>query len=117
MRSMIQQAAASWVNGDSRGFATLFSFDGEFIVPGSRWVGVDAIERAAKGFHASHSQVEIEIQQILVENTRACVEWVWRDINLSSGKRTQAEDAIVVDFQDRKIQRWREYIDDVSHSG
>jgi uncharacterized protein (TIGR02246 family) len=117
MRSVIQQAADFWIKGNSRGFAALFSADGEFIVPGSRWVGVGAIERAAKEFHESHNEVEIEIQQILVENTRACVEWVWRDISLSSGKRTQAKDAIIVDFQDGKIQRWREYIDDISHSG
>ncbi len=111
VRSRIEQAAASWVNGDAQIFAALFAPDGEFVVPGQRWVGVEAIQRAAADFASSHSHVKIEIQRILVDHQQAVVEWQWEDVETSTGKHTRADDAIVVDFVGDRIKRWREYID------
>jgi len=108
--TIIQQARDSWVNRDANAFARLFTSNGEFLVPGNRWVGQDAIRQVAADFAASSSNVTIEIRRIIVEGNQAAVEWHWEDTNLS-GYHNQADDVIVIDFINGKISRWREYID------
>jgi uncharacterized protein (TIGR02246 family) len=110
-RSLIERAANSWIKGDAKAFAALFVPDGEFLVPGQRLVGVGAIEKVAAEFNSTHSQVHIEIQRSLVDCLQAIVEWQWEDTENGTGKRTRADDVIVIDFVDGKIKRWREYID------
>jgi len=39
------------------------------------------------------------------------VEWIWKDVEKNTGSQSQAEDAIIVDFREGQINRWREYID------
>lgn len=111
MRFIIQQARDAWVKGDAEAFASLFSPDGEFIVPGNRWVGREAIQKIAADFATSHSEVKIEIKRIIVESDRAVAEWHWEDRENATGRLSKADDAIVVDFQAGQIVRWREYID------
>ncbi|MBE9193523.1 SgcJ/EcaC family oxidoreductase [Gloeocapsopsis crepidinum LEGE 06123] len=70
IRSRIQQAAHAWMTGNAEAFAVLFVPNGEFIVPGDRWIGQAAIRQAVADFAATHSHVQIEIQRILI---RTCV--------------------------------------------
>ncbi len=111
IRSIIQQAAKAWMAGDADAFARLFVPDGVLIVPGHRWVGATAIRQVTAEFAATHSDVKIEIKQILVEGNHAVVEWSWQDMEKATGLRQKAEDAIAVDFKEGRISRWREYID------
>ncbi|MBW4580391.1 MAG: SgcJ/EcaC family oxidoreductase [Tildeniella nuda ZEHNDER 1965/U140] len=110
-RSLIERAADSWIKGDAKAFAALFTSDGEFVVPGQKLVGVSAIEKIAADFAKSHAQVNIKIQRIIIDRQQAVVEWQWEDVENSTGKHSRADDAIVVDFADGRIKRWREYID------
>ena len=110
MRSLIERAAESWTKGNAKAFAALFTPEGEFVVPGQKWVGVAAIEKVAAEFAQSNAQVKITIHRIIIEQQQAVVEWQWHETD-NNGKQTQADDAIVVDFVDGKIKRWREYID------
>jgi uncharacterized protein (TIGR02246 family) len=111
IRFLILQARDAWVREDVTAFATLFSTGGEFIVPGNRWVGKVEIEKAAAIFFADRSDVKITIRRIIIERNQAVVEWHWEDREKVTGRHSQADDAIVIDFQDGKIIRWREYID------
>ncbi len=111
MRSIVRQAADAWITGNADAFAALFTPNGEFIVPGQKWVGQDAIRQATAEFARDYSQVKIEIRQIITEGNRAMVEWQWEDVQKASGRRSKADDAISIDFIDGKISRWREYID------
>lgn len=111
MRSLIQQAAQAWILGDADAFASLFVSDGEFIVPGNRWVGQAEIRQAAADFASTHSEVKISIRRMIIEGNQAVVEWYWQDKENATNRRTQADDAIVVDFKADRISRWREYID------
>lgn len=111
MRSLIQQAAQAWMLGDADAFASLFVTDGEFIVPGNRWVGQAEIRQAAADFASTHSEVKISIRRMIIEGNQAVVEWYWQDKENATNRRTQADDAIVVDFKADRISRWREYID------
>lgn len=111
MRSLIQQAAQAWMAGDADAFASLFVTNGEFIVPGNRWVGQAEICKAAADFASTHSEVKISIRRIITEGNQAVVEWHWQDKENATNRRTQADDAIVIDFKDSQIRRWREYID------
>ncbi|MEB3180146.1 MAG: SgcJ/EcaC family oxidoreductase [Nostocaceae cyanobacterium] len=111
IRAIIQQAAKAWMTGDPDGFAKLFAPDGVFIVPGNRWVGETKIRQVAADFAATHTDVKIEIQQIVIDGNHAVVEWLWSDTETATGLNQKAEDAIVVDFKDGLISRWREYID------
>ncbi|MDY7014922.1 MAG: SgcJ/EcaC family oxidoreductase [Cyanobacteriota bacterium] len=57
IRSIIEQARRAWIEGNSTAFSSLFCADGEFIVPGNRWVGREEIEKAIAEFAATHSAV------------------------------------------------------------
>jgi uncharacterized protein (TIGR02246 family) len=109
--SIIQQAANAWMTGNADAFAQLFAPDGKFIVPGNIYIGSTAIRQVAAEFAATHSNVKIEIKQILTDGHHAVVEWSWLEIENQTGRQQKAEDAIVIDFQDGLITRWREYID------
>ncbi len=80
IRLQIYQARDSWVKGDGKAFADLFVPDGEFIVPGNRWVGQDAIQKTVNEFASGHTGVEIRIQRILTDGNSALVEWNWKDV-------------------------------------
>lgn len=111
IRSLIHTAREAWVAGKADEFANLFTSQGEFIVPGQRWVGRSEIRQAIADFSASAEDVTIVIQRILIDGETAVVEWDWADTEKASQRRNRANDAIVVDFQDGLISRWREYID------
>lgn len=111
IRSCIQQAADAWMTGDANAFAELFIPNGEFIVPGDRWIGQAAIRQVAADFAAAYSDVKIEIQHIVIEGNSAVVEWHWQETETATGKCGVADDAIAIDFQNGRISRWREYID------
>jgi uncharacterized protein (TIGR02246 family) len=112
-RSIVQQAAEAWIAGDADTFASLFLTEGEFIVPHNCWVGLAKIRQVAADFATAY-EVKIEIRRMIVEGDRAVVEWHWSDREKATGKCNQADDAIVVDFREGKISRWREYIDATS---
>ncbi|ELR96670.1 nuclear transport factor 2 family protein [Gloeocapsa sp. PCC 73106] len=111
IRSIVHQAKDCWIQGTADTFAALFTSDGELIVPGYRWVGQEAIQQAVNDFTTSVSNVTIEIHRIMIEGNHAVVEWRWEDTQKATGKRTPADDAIVIDFRGNQIERWREYID------
>ncbi|MBF2000699.1 MAG: nuclear transport factor 2 family protein [Synechococcales cyanobacterium C42_A2020_086] len=114
VQSIIATARDAWIEGNAEQFAELFTEDGEFVVPGQVWRGKSAIRDALADFARSGSEVDIAIQRIMVDGNQAVVEWHWRETNPQTGKQTTAEDAIVVDFRDGQISRWREYIDNKS---
>jgi uncharacterized protein (TIGR02246 family) len=108
---LILQAAAAWISGDGEAFASLFIPEGEFIVPGNRWIGTAAICQVTTDFAAAYTGLKIEIRRIIVNGEQAVVEWHWQEVDRGTGKEGAADDTIVIDFQDGKISRWREYID------
>lgn len=111
MQDSIDRARESWIQGDAAAFAALFAAQGEFIVPGDRWVGPEAIRQVAADFATNSANVAIEIRRIFIAGNQALVEWHWEDTEKSTGKRNRADDAIVIDFTGDQISRWREYID------
>lgn len=111
IQAVLQKARDAWMVGDADAIAQLFAPDGELIVPGQRWQGQADIRAAVIKFAASSVNVQIQIQRILIEGEQAVVEWTWEDTDKNTGRRNRAEDAIVVDFKDGLIARWREYID------
>ncbi len=111
IRSLVQQAADAWVSGNAEAFAALFTSDGEFIVPGDRWVGQAAIQQVAADFASAYSNVKIDIRRIIVEDDQAVVEWDWQETEKATGQHGSADDVIVIDFRDGRFSRWREYID------
>lgn len=108
---VIHQAADAWMNGRADAFVELFRSDGVFVFPGQSLIGPEAIRQAFAEFYGEHHSVQIEIQNIVLSGDCAAVEWIWQDTESTSGKRTIAEDAILIDFVKGGIQRWREYID------
>lgn len=110
IRTMIHQARDAWVTGDATAFATLFTADGELIVPGQRWQGRRAIETETANFVQQFS-VAIEIQKILVEGNHAAVAWDWQETPKAGGQTRQTQDAILIEFEAGHIRCWREYID------
>lgn len=108
---IIQKAKEAWEKGDANTFASLFASDGEFCVPGNRWVGQEVIRQVAADFTLRSSDVKVEIRRMIVQGDQAVIEWYWEDTENATGHRNQADDVIVVDFEAGQICRWREYID------
>lgn len=113
IEAIIQTAIAAWTEGKPDQFAALFAENGEFIVPGDRWVGPEAIRQVTAEFTEANA-VAIVVQNILIQGQHAAVEWHWQETNRSTGETSQAEDVTMIDIVDGKIQRWREYIDNRS---
>ncbi|MCU0526545.1 MAG: nuclear transport factor 2 family protein [Elainella sp. Prado103] len=111
LRSIIHIAQQAWQTGNIDRFTQLFMDGGKFVVPGQVYQGQAAIRSAMAEFFASHADVTIQIRQLIVEGSRVAIEWHWEDTEIATGQRTVAEDAIIVEFQGDRIDRWREYID------
>jgi uncharacterized protein (TIGR02246 family) len=114
IRAIIEQARQAWISGDASAFAELFALDGKFVVPGKVYRGRVAIREVTASFAVLHSNVTIDIRRVIVDGCQAVVEWQWEDTRTATGARHIANDAIVVDFRNGKIVRWREYIDAIS---
>lgn len=114
LQAVIEAARDAWMSGNASAFAELFTETGEFVIPGQVYRGTAAIQAVVAEFANTHTDVQIDIQRIIVYDDRAIVEWHWQDMEIQTGKQTVAEDAIVVDFAGTQISRWREYIDEVT---
>jgi uncharacterized protein (TIGR02246 family) len=115
IKAAIARAANAWIEGNAYQFASLFLPEGEFIVPGDRWVGRERIHQAVLDYASAYSEVKIDIRRIVIDGNYVFVEWHWEDKENATGKVSKADDAIAVDFQDGLISRWREYIDSTTY--
>lgn len=111
IRSLIQQAANAWINSNADAFTCLFLPDGKFIMPNQCCVGTEKIRQVTADFVTAYD-VKIDIKRTIIDGNQAVVEWHWQQTEKETGKTSQSDDAIVVDFQFGRISRWREYIDD-----
>lgn len=112
IQTLIKQARAAWIARDADALAQLFTPDGELIVPGKRWQGQEQIREQVSHFAQEYVDVKINIRRIIVEGNQALIEWYYEDTQKATGLHNKADDAIVVDFKDNRISRWREYFDD-----
>ncbi len=110
---VIEQAKYAWMNGDADKFSSLFSVDGEMIVPGKKWQGREAIHKAFTEFTAQNLAVTIEVHRVFIQDHTAVVEWSWQESDRITQKISLAEDVIIIDFENHLIRRWREYIDNL----
>lgn len=111
IRNLIEKARDAWVARDANALAQLFTPDGELIVPGQKWQGQTRIRSEVARFAQQYSDVKIDIRRIIIADNQAAVEWYYEDTEKATGLRNQADDAIIVDFSNGRIRRWREYFD------
>ncbi|EKV02798.1 hypothetical protein Lepto7375DRAFT_5060 [Leptolyngbya sp. PCC 7375] len=108
---LVEAARQAWLTGNGNAFAILFNDQGEFIVPGNRWVGHHQIHQAVVDYAAAYDEVDITLHRVIQDGNQIVIEWTWQDREKTTGKYSRAEDAIVVDLDQGRIRRWREYID------
>ena len=111
MREIVELAKNAWIARDADALAQLFTPNGELIVPGQRWQGQAKIRSEVAKFAGQYTNVKITIHSTIVEGNRAAVEWHYEDTETATGKRNQANDAIVIEVQNGRISYWREYFD------
>ena len=111
IRSLIEQARNAWVTRDVDALTELFALDGELIVPSHRSQGRAKIREQIASFAQQYIDVNITIQRIVIDGNQAAVEWHYEDTEKSTGKRNQADDAIIIEVKDGQICYWREYFD------
>ncbi|MBV8882609.1 MAG: nuclear transport factor 2 family protein [Chroococcidiopsidaceae cyanobacterium CP_BM_RX_35] len=117
IRTLIEQARNAWVARDANAIAQMFAPNGELIVPGQRWQGREEIRAGVTSFTQQYTDVKIDTQRVIVEGNQAVVEWHYEDTEKATGVRNKADDAIVIDFKDGLIDRWREYFDNKTPNG
>ncbi|MDY7013015.1 MAG: nuclear transport factor 2 family protein [Cyanobacteriota bacterium] len=105
----IQAAVRACTEKDARAFASLFLPEGEMVLRNDRIVGRDEIARVSAKYLATCEAIAIEVRRILVDGDCAVVEWTWQDAKRGNGQRNVADNAIVIDFKEGAIARWREY--------
>ncbi len=110
VQTLVETARQAWLTGDGSAFASLFVDRGEFIAPGQWWVGRHQIHQALEDYAKAYDSVSITIRRVIQENASIVTEWHWQDREKATDKCTQAEDAIVIDLEEGRIRRWREYI-------
>lgn len=111
MREKIFQARDAWSHRDVDAIVALFADEGELIVPGAHWRGRTQIREAVRQFAQSRRDVKIDIRRILLTTDQAVVEWRYADRASDGSGYAEVDDAIVIDFADEQILRWREYFD------
>jgi uncharacterized protein (TIGR02246 family) len=111
IRAIVEQAQNAWVARDADALAQLFTPDGELIVPGQRWQGQAKIREEVAKFSRLYTDVQITIHRTIVDGNQAVVEWHYEDTETATGKRSQADDAIVIEVNNGRISYWREYFD------
>jgi len=111
IRSLIEQAKNAWISRDIDAITELFTLDGELIVPGQISKGRARIREQLANFAQQYIDVNITIQRIVIDGNQAAVEWHYEDTEKSTGKRNQADDAIILEVKDGQICYWREYFD------
>jgi uncharacterized protein (TIGR02246 family) len=109
--SLIEKARNAWIVGDVNALTQLFTPDGELIVPGQRWQGRERIREEVSKFAQQYTEVNITIQRVIVEGNQAAVQWHYEDTERATGKRSKADDAILIEFKNGHIRYWREYFD------
>ena len=112
IEQQVQAAAQAWRDQDVDAFTGLFAMSGVMIAQSHRWTGKANIRKAFTEFFSRNTGVQITIHQMLIQDNHAAVEWRWKDRNRETGAVSNAEDAILIDFDSNgQILRWREYID------
>ena len=111
IRAIVEQAKNAWVARDADALAQLFTPDAQLIVPGQRWQGQAKIRTEVAKFARLYTDVQITIHRTIVDGNCAAVEWHYEDTETATGKRSQADDAIVIEVKNGRISYWREYFD------
>ncbi len=109
--TVIQLAKDAWVALDGNALAELFTPDGELIVPGQRWQGQAEIREAVSSLAQQAKEVKIDIERVIISGNQAVVEWHYEETEKETNHLKSTDDAIVIDFQDGRVSRWREYFD------
>ncbi|MBF1990919.1 MAG: nuclear transport factor 2 family protein [Fischerella thermalis M48_A2018_028] len=109
--TIIYQAKDAWVTLDGDALAQLFTPDGELIVPGHRWQGQAEISEAVSLVAQQSQDIRIDIERMIISGEQAVIEWRYQETEKATNHRKTTDDAIVVDFRDGRIRRWREYFD------
>jgi uncharacterized protein (TIGR02246 family) len=111
IRAIVELVKNAWIDRDADALTQLFTPDAQLIVPGQRWQGQAKIREEVAKFARQYTDVQITIHRTIVEGNRAAVEWHYEDTETATGKRNQADDAIVIEVKNGRISYWREYFD------
>ncbi|MEO0801667.1 MAG: nuclear transport factor 2 family protein [Cyanobacteria bacterium J06642_2] len=110
VRQVFDQVIEAWTTPNPDLLVDVYAEDGEFVLPGEVFSGKDAIRELATAYTADH-EIAVDLKRVVVVGNFAFAEWVWNDTDKASGETSQFDEAVVVDFEDGKVKRWREYID------
>jgi uncharacterized protein (TIGR02246 family) len=111
IQQLVERQAKAWETADSNKIIADFADDCLFVVPGSLFRGKQEIQEAADSYFAQFIETEITIKRIITKGNEGAIEWTWSEKDKETGKKYQAEDAIIFELESGQIKYWREYID------
>lgn len=112
IQALVTRQAQAWQTGDIKTIIQDFDPNAVFIAAGFTFQGIEAIQQTVSEYFNQFNVVEVKIKRIIAANSQGAAEWDWQEENKKTGKKSQAEDAIIFELGDNgKILYWREYIE------
>ena len=90
-------------------FLDLFSPGAEMVLPNAYCVGKDAIRTALGGMYNTYDSISIKVTRVVSGGNVVWIEWRWSDRNRLTGNSHLMDTALILEFENDRIRRWREY--------
>jgi uncharacterized protein (TIGR02246 family) len=107
--TIINQIVAACSNKKAADFAALFANNGEIILEKDHRISQPQIEQVTGDYFANLEYIKIKINDILIGENKALIEWVWEDLNSQTKQKKYHENLIYLKFEQNLIIYWREY--------
>ena len=108
---LINKIIQTCMEKDASAFASLFTDDAKIQLNSQTKIDKHNLEAITDDYFSGLKFIKIDILGMAIneKNNLAFIEWIWSDYNLKSNTENSHQNAIVLEFKDNLIYRWREY--------
>jgi uncharacterized protein (TIGR02246 family) len=111
-QALVDRQLQSWLKADFSIAAGDWAPDGELISPGAHLKKAE-IQGVMTDYLKHFKDLNVVVKRVILssDGKEAAIEWEWNVVRIRDGAKAHSPDAIIVDLENNKIKRWREYFD------
>jgi uncharacterized protein (TIGR02246 family) len=111
-QALVDRQLQSWLKADFSIAAGDWAPDGELISPGAHLKKAE-IQGVMTDYFKHFKDLNVVVKRVLLssDGKEAAIEWEWNVVRIRDGAKAHSPDCIIVDLENNKIKRWREYFD------